>query len=217
MIEEIPQPQIQGPRIMLYCICIGMFTGFIFLTALLFCINNVDDVINAVYGPLLQIFMDATSSKAGSVCLLMFPLFCMLFTTTTLLCTSSRMSYAFARDHGMPFSSFFSKVHPALDVPLNALLWTVGWVIVFGFIFLGSTSTFNAITSASVVALGVTYAIPPAINVLRGRKMLPETRSFRIPEPFGWILNLVSHCNILMTLSLLTTISFFLSRTLMFM
>lgn len=192
MIEEIPNPHKEGPKIMLYCIGIGMFTGFIFLTALLFCVNNVEDVIGAAYGPLLQIFMDATKSKAGSVCLLMFPLVCMLFTTVTLVCTSTRMSYAFARDRGMPFSSVFAQVHPTLDVPINALLWTVAWVIVFGCIFLGSTSTFNAITSASVVALGVTYAIPPTINVLRGRKMLPENRYFKVPEPFGWIVNIVS-------------------------
>lgn len=192
MIEEIPDAQRQGPRIMLYCIAIGVFTGFVFLSALLFCINNIDDVLKAKWGPLLQIFMDATKSKAGSTCLLVFPLVCMIFTTVTLVCTSTRMSYAFARDGGMPFSHVFAKVSPTLHVPLNALFWTTGWVIVFGCIFLGSSNTFNAITSASVVALGVTYAIPPGINVLRGRKMLPETRSFKLSEPWGWIFNVVS-------------------------
>ncbi|KAG5932156.1 hypothetical protein E4U60_005449 [Claviceps pazoutovae] len=191
MIEEIPNPQRQGPKIMLYCIIIGMVTGFIFLSSLLFCVNNIDDVITASWGPVLQIFMDATKSKAGSICLLIFPLFCMLFTTVTLVCTSTRMSYAFARDRGMPFSSFFARVHPTLDVPLNALFWTVGWVIVFGCIFLGSSSSFNAITSAAVVALGVTYAIPPAIHLLRGRSMLPEDRSFKIPGVLGWVLNII--------------------------
>jgi amino acid transporter len=203
MIEEIPNPQKEGPKIMLYCIGIGMFTGFIFLTALLFCVKDVDAVIGAAYGPLLQIFMDSTNSKAGSVCLLMFPLVCMLFTTVTLVCTSTRMSYAFARDGGMPFSHLFAQVHPTLDVPINSLLWTTAWVIVFGCIFLGSSSTFNAITSASVVALGVTYAIPPAINVLRGRKMLPEDRSFKLPGLFGWICNLVG-----IAWAILTTVLF---------
>lgn len=191
MIEEIPDPQRQGPKIMLYCIGIGMFTGFIFLSALLFCVDDIDKVINAGAGPILQIFVDATGNKAGSTCLVIFPLICMVFTSTTLVCTSTRMSYAFARDRGMPFSSFFARVHPTLEVPLYALFWTYAWVVVFGCIFLGSSSTFNAITSASVVALGVTYAIPPAINVLRGRRMLPDNRAFRIPEPWGWILNIV--------------------------
>ena len=202
MIEEIPDPTVQGPRVMLYCIGIGMFTGFVFLSALLFCVGDVARVLDAAVGPLLQIFMDATASRAGSVCLLMFPLVCMLFTTTSIMATSSRMSYAFARDRGLPFSRVFARVHPGLDVPLNALVWTAAWVVIFGCIFLGSSSTFNAITAASVVALGVTYAIPPAINVLRGRRMLPPTRAFKLPEPVGWVLNLVRFPSLSLSLSL---------------
>jgi amino acid transporter len=203
MIEEIPNPHIQGPRIMLYCICIGMFSGFFFLSCLMFVLKDVDSVISSTSGPLLQIFMDATNNRAGSTCLLMFPLLCMVFTTVALMATSSRMSYAFARDRGLPFSRVFAKVHRTLDVPLNALLWTTGWVVIFGLIFLGSTSTFNAITAASVVALGVSYGIPPAINVLRGRRMLPESRAFKLPGPFGWFCNLVG-----IAWTILTTVLF---------
>lgn len=192
MIEEIPEPHIQGPRIMLYCIGVGMITGFIFLSCLLFCVTNIQDVIKASEGPLLKVFIDATNNKAGSVCLVMFPLICMIFTSVSLICTSSRMSYAFARDNGLPFSKLFARVHPTLDVPLNALLWTAGWVVVFGCIFLGSDSTFNAITAASVVALGVSYAIPPAINMMQGRRSLPSDRSFKLPGAFGWLCNIVS-------------------------
>ncbi|KAI1490938.1 amino acid/polyamine transporter I [Biscogniauxia mediterranea] len=203
MIEEIPQPQLQGPRIMLYCILIGMFSGFVFLSCLLFCVGDIEGVIGSAAGPLLQIFMDATASPAGSVCLLVFPLVCMLFTSVTLMTTSSRMSYAFARDRGLPFSRVFARVHPELDVPLNALLWTAAWVVIFGCIFLGSDSTFNAITSASVVALGITYAIPPAINCLRGRRMLPDSRDFKLPGAVGWIMNLVG-----IAWTILTTVLF---------
>ncbi|KAK7734304.1 polyamine transporter tpo5 [Cytospora paraplurivora] len=191
MIEEIPRPQIEGPKIMLYCILIGMFTGFVFLVCLMFVLKDVETVIESAAGPLLQILYDATSNKAGAVCLLIFPIVCMLFTTTSIMTTSSRMSYAFARDRGLPFSRVFAKIHPGLDVPLNALIWTAVWVIIFGCVFLGSSSAFNAITAASVVALGVTYAIPPAINVMRGRKMLPETRAFKMPSWLGWFTNLV--------------------------
>ena len=100
------------------------------------------------------------------------------------------MTYAFARDGGLPASRWLAKVHPALDLPLNALYLTTALVVIFGCIFLGSSSAFNAITSASVVALGVSYGIPVAINCLRGRKMLPP-RPFVLPGPFGWIANLV--------------------------
>ena len=74
----------------------------------------------------------------------------MLLITTTLMHISSCITYAFARDRGMPFSSVFAKVHPRLDMPLNALLWTAGWVVVFGLVLLASTSTFNAIKIHSI-------------------------------------------------------------------
>lgn len=113
------------------------------------------------------------------------------------------MAWAFSRDGGLPFSRFFARVDKRLDVPLNSIILTTGVVVIIGCIFLGSSSAFNAIVSASVVALGVTYATPPLINVLRGRKMLPPHRSFKLPEPLGWIVNIVG---ILYTI--LTTVLF---------
>lgn len=68
-----------------------------------------------------------------------FPLVCLLFATISIMTTSSRMTYAFARDGGLPFSRVFAKVHPKLELPLNALYLTVVLVIIFGCIFLGSS------------------------------------------------------------------------------
>lgn len=96
-------------------------------------------------------------------------------------------------------SRIFSRVHKKLDVPLEALGLTVVVVVIFGLIFLGSTSAFNAIVSASVVALGVSYGIPIAINLLRGRKMLPATRAFVLPEWFGWTINILGVAFVIVT------------------
>ncbi|CAI7664985.1 unnamed protein product [Penicillium pancosmium] len=103
--------------------------------------------------------------------------------------TSSRMIYAFARDGGLPASFFFSQIHPKLQIPLNALYLNLVLVIIFGIILLGSTSAFNAIISASVVLLDLSYGIPIAVHCLRGRNMLPE-RNFVLPNLLGWVLNI---------------------------
>lgn len=95
-------------------------------------------------------------------------------------------------DGGLPFSPFFSKVHPKLKVPLHSLYLNLALVVIFGLIFLGSSSAFNAIISASVVLLDLAYGIPIAINCLRGRNTLPE-RSFVLPNALGWVLNTVWH------------------------
>jgi choline transport protein len=199
MIEEIPNASVEGPKIMIYCVMIGMFTGFIFLSCLLFVSGgNTEEIIASPLGPLLYIIHNATQSRAGSVCLLMFPLVCLLFATTAIMTTSSRMAYAFARDGGLPFSPFFAKVHTRLGQPLNSLILTTVLTVIFGCIFLGSSSAFNAIISASVVALGVSYAMPVAINCLRGRKMLPP-RSFTLPGWFAWPANLLGVAYVIVT------------------
>ena len=199
MVEEIPNAAIVAPKILIYCVLIGMFTGFIFLMCLLFVAGDATKVISSPAGPVGYILYHATGSKAGTVCLLMFPLVCLLFAGISIMTTSSRMTYAFARDGGLPFSRLFARVHPKLDVPLEALGFTIVVVVVFGLIFLGSSSAFNAIVSASVVALGLTYGIPVAINCLRGRKMLPPTRAFKMPEPLAWFANLLGIAYVILT------------------
>ncbi|KAJ5154284.1 Amino acid/polyamine transporter I [Penicillium coprophilum] len=153
MIEEIPNPSVEGPKIMIACVCIGTVTGTIFLVVLLFVAGDINKIIDSAATPLLAILKNATSSNAGAICLLIFPLVCALFAATAIMTTSSRMIYAFARDGGLPASPFFSRVHPKLQVPLNSLYLNLALVIIFGCIFLGSTSAFNAIVSASVVLL----------------------------------------------------------------
>jgi choline transport protein len=74
MIEEIPNPAVEGPKIMIACVGIGVSTGFIFLMALLFVAGPIDGptgVIASTATPLLQIFYNATGNKSGATCLLM--------------------------------------------------------------------------------------------------------------------------------------------------
>lgn len=96
------------------------------------------------------------------------------------------------RDGGLPASRFFATVHPTLQLPLNALILTVVVVIIFGCIFLGSTSAFNAIISAAVVALDLSYAMPILVNCLQGRRALPE-RKWKMPNAIGWAADMVIH------------------------
>ncbi|CAG7961817.1 unnamed protein product [Penicillium salamii] len=188
---QIPNPSIEGPKIMIACVGIGTVTGVIFLVCLLFVAGDINKIIESAATPLLAILKNATQSNAGAICLLIFPLVCVLFAATAIMTTSSRMIYAFARDGGLPASPFFSRVHPKLNVPLNSLYLNLALVTIFGCIFLGSSSAFNAIVSASVVLLDISYAMPIAVNCLRGRKMLPE-RSFALAPWFGWTINIIS-------------------------
>lgn len=90
-------------------------------------------------------------------------------------------------------------MHARLEVPFNALLLSACSAVILGCIFLGSDSAFNAITSAAVVALGVSYAAPVTINLIQGKRMLPETRLFKLPDWFAWVANIVGIVYVLVT------------------
>ena len=172
--------------------------SWVFLVVLLFVsggLRNAPTVIGSSAGPLLEIFYIATNNKAGAVCLLMFPLVCLVFAGTSVLTTSSRLTFAFARDGGLPASPLWWKIHPRLGVPLNALYLNMVVVVIFGCIFLGSTVAFNAIIAASITALGVSYGIPVALNVVALRRKLPE-RAFKLPSWLGWTANIIGLASI---------------------
>jgi choline transport protein len=80
---EIPNASIVGPKIMIYCVCIGTFTGVVFLVVLLFVPGDINSVIESSAGPLLQILYNATKSNAGAICLLMFVIPLWLINTQT--------------------------------------------------------------------------------------------------------------------------------------
>jgi choline transport protein len=54
-------------------------------------------------------------------------------------------SRAFARDRGYPFPDTFSKVHPTLRIPVNAVLVTSSICLIINIIPVGSTVAFYAL------------------------------------------------------------------------
>lgn len=57
---------------MVACVAVGSFTSFVLMIILLFVAQDINTVISSAYGPLLQLLLDATHSKAGAICLLVY-------------------------------------------------------------------------------------------------------------------------------------------------
>ncbi|WWD20084.1 hypothetical protein CI109_104558 [Kwoniella shandongensis] len=206
MVEEMPNPHINAPKTMIFAVLIGASSSFVFLICLLFSIKSVDLVNTSSAGPLLESMYQATGSRAGAVCLQMFPIVAMAFTAQGLLTASSRMSYAFARDGGLPFSRVFSIMNRS-GVPIPSVLLTTVCVIIFGCVYLGSSAALNAILSSSVVFLNISYSIPILLVLVRGRHIL---RPPSLPAPtftLGPILGPI--CNVIgLAFTALTTVFF---------
>lgn len=118
---------------------IGASSSFLFLVVLLFTINDIDGVINSSAGALLASFYQATGSIAGALCLQVVPVVAMFFAAQGILTASSRMTQSFAKDQGIPYSRFFSRMNKD-GVPHHSVYLTTVLVIVFGLIYLGSSA-----------------------------------------------------------------------------
>ncbi len=156
---------------------------FAFVICLMYTIGNLQTVTNTNTGlPMIEVYYLATNSVAASNIFIVAILLIIVVSLFNAFASISRLTWAFARDHGLPFSSFFAqvssrhtnlhhanfcKVHPTLKMPLNAL-GLIGVVcFILSLIYIGSTTAFNAIASLNVIALHVSYVFPILFILMR--------------------------------------------------
>ncbi|KAJ3472800.1 hypothetical protein NLG97_g10708 [Lecanicillium saksenae] len=179
MSEEIRDASLTLPRTMMWTLVINGSLGFIMLVTFCFCIGDVKAILaNPDVLPFVQVFLIATKSHAGTSVMT-----AILITLTTCGCitnvaTASRQMFAFARDRGLPFSTFLAHVPPGWDIPLNAIAVSYCVTILLSLINIGSTAAFNAIVSLGTAALISSYIISTTCVLIRrytGEK-LPAAR-----------------------------------------
>ncbi|TXT08722.1 hypothetical protein VHUM_02850 [Vanrija humicola] len=169
MVEEMPAPAKNAPKVMVLAIALGAVTGWIFTIVLLFCLRDFEAVLTSPAGPLLEIYYQATGHMSGATCLLMFNLLAMFLSIQAINTVSSRMVMSFARDRGLGhLSRFLAPVHPTLRVPLWSVTFVTVGVVVISLIYLGSTVALNGIMASAVVFLQASYAVPVALIFVRG-------------------------------------------------
>lgn len=111
MSEEIQNPSVNVPRSMMTGITLNGFLGFGMLLAVLFCLGNVDDALHTPTGyPFIEIFRQAVGTVGGATAMTIIVVALGICGTIGFLASSSRMTWAFARDRGLPGWAQLSKV-----------------------------------------------------------------------------------------------------------
>jgi len=110
MSEEVKDAATTIPKVIILTIVINATLAFGFLIALLFCLGDLETVLSTPTGyPIIAIFVQATGKAAGTV--MEAGLIIIAFASGFgILASVSRLTFAFARDGGMPFSKFFAYV-----------------------------------------------------------------------------------------------------------
>ncbi|KAK4158689.1 amino acid transporter [Cladorrhinum sp. PSN259] len=193
MSEEVRDAAYVVPRAMMWTWFGNGLMGWIMGITFCFCVTDVMGVLSTPTGvPFIQVFYDTTGSVAGSTVMACIVIVIGIFATVAVIAASSRQLFAFARDNGTPFSTFFGKVSSKYDIPANAVYLTVVMVVLMSLIQIGSTVAFNQILAFGVGSMLTTYMISIgciALQRIRGIPLLPSRFSL---GRLGLVVNLSS-------------------------
>ncbi|GLA25508.1 hypothetical protein AnigIFM63326_002248 [Aspergillus niger] len=173
-------------------LAIAFVTGFTYLLSLMFSVQDYASLADSPTGlPLAELFHQATQSRGGAFALV-FLLWvavgpCMIGSQLS----TGRMLWAFARDDGLPFSKFCSKVNKRFGAPVNAQLCVGIIIALLGCIYLGSSTAFNSMMSSSVTINNIAYLVPILTNVLLGRKTM-HRGPFSLGYVAGMTVNIIT-------------------------
>jgi amino acid transporter len=96
---------------MVWSIVINGGMAFAFMIVVLFTLGDPTTALSTPTGyPIIQVLYAATKSKAGTTVMMCFLLWNGVIAMFSSLASVSRLTWAFARDHGLPFPDFFGYV-----------------------------------------------------------------------------------------------------------
>lgn len=226
MVEEIPSPRTNGPKVIWLAVLSGAISGFVFMVVCLFCIQNLDLVLDGPTGlPFVELVQQTVGLQGGCALLSLF-VFNGLSQGVSVATSASRLTWGFARDGGIPYSTYFSHIDPVWKVPARSL-WLqggkhkrsrgtysdsrsllthyllLGLIGLVGVLYLFANTVLTAILAVSTIALTISYGMPILTLLLVGRDKLPSGGQFHLGK-LGPIINWISviYCSI-------TTVFFF--------
>jgi choline transport protein len=144
--------------------------------------------------PWVAVVLRITGSRSATIVFILIMIFMYFFCAVNQVTTSSRQVFAFARDKGLPYHEFLSRVNRN-GVPANSVYVTLAYTCILALIIIGSTTAFNIILSVSATGLFTSYLV--VIGTVLARKLrnepFPASR-FVIPRTMGIIVNLIAMC-----------------------
>lgn len=143
--------------------------------------------------PIYEIWLQATRSDVAATVFIVMLLLIACFALNACVETSSRLTWAFARDNALLGSPFLGAVHPHWKVPVWALVANSAVIAIIGFVYLGSSTAFHAFIGSGLLLQQCSYAFPAALLLWYGRleSALPKTRAVNLGF-FGWVANVIT-------------------------
>ena len=168
MSEEVRNPAKVVPRIIVQSVVINGVLAFGFVLILLFFIGDIGAALDPASGfPSIAIFYTATGSTKAATVMQLSITSIGLMSSIGVVASVSRLTWAFARDGGLPYSKFFSQIDNRFHVPFRSIGLVCAVAVLLSLINIGSDTALNAILALSTSSLYISYLIPIILLVFR--------------------------------------------------
>jgi len=175
--EETVQAAHNVPRGILRSVYLSGIFGWFMVSAIVLAMPSVPEAARhgeTVFGWLMQQVLPGTFGQVLWVGIVLANYICGLACITS----TSRMTYAFARDGGLPFSHKLRQVSSKWKTPVWAI-WTVAVLLILCMLYAPAYST---LTSAGVIFLYISYVMPAAAGFLAYGKGWTKMGPFQLGE-----------------------------------
>jgi choline transport protein len=161
--EETEQSAHVIPKVIIWTVLVNGPMAWIFAVLCLFGISDFAAVLHTYTGyPLIEILLQTTRSRASATAIMAFILTTNFGAMFGDIASVSRLTWAFARDDGLPFSNYFKRVETDQRIPVRTVNLFCGVILLLSLINIGSTVALNAILSLTTISLYASYIIPIA-------------------------------------------------------
>ncbi|KAJ3466538.1 hypothetical protein MRS44_004102 [Fusarium solani] len=171
--EEVTHPGKRLPQVMNVTMLIGIVTTVPVAIAYMFTIKDMDAVLNSPL-PSMELYYQATGSKVMATFLQAWTIAVYYSALPSQWITCGRMTWAFARDKGLPYHEYWTEINKRFQLPLRATILSACFCTIYGLLYIASTAAFNSIITTAVLALNITYCVPQGICATYGRSRLPK-------------------------------------------
>ncbi|KAF2762465.1 choline transport protein [Pseudovirgaria hyperparasitica] len=164
--EEIPSPETNIPKALIWTIVIASSSGMLMVLAILL---NIGPIEEASYSG-VDIFYRITDSKAAAVGLWIPVLILVLASVWGIQTWQSRLAWTISRESGFPLHPHFSKIFPhPFYTPIWSLLGSAVGTALFGCLYLASELAFNSLIATGILLQYLSYSIPTLLVLWHGR------------------------------------------------
>ncbi|KAH3666397.1 hypothetical protein WICMUC_005665 [Wickerhamomyces mucosus] len=170
MSEEVSNPVRNVPIGIVGSVSACWIIGFCIMIVINACLpTDISSIIDTPSGqPLAQLFYD-NLGKRWAIAFISLSAFCQFLMGCSIVTAVSRQAWAFARDDGLPFSSFFKVVNKRLAVPVRAIWFSSALAAVIGLLILVGPQATNALFSITIIGNYVSWGVPQLLRITSGR------------------------------------------------